>query len=104
MSLSEEEKQRLQVNLAKIDERFQEISKLLPFNKVLSVTELNALLHPLYESLLKTGIIDENGIINKREVFESFPEIHYKSFDGQDIVSSLYTIEYDPEIQCGILV
>ncbi len=104
MSLSAKETQQLQENLAKIDIRFQEISRLLPFNKVLSVSELNELLQPLYESLLKTGIINENGIINQREVFSNFPETHYKSFNGNDMVDSLYSIEYDAEIKCGILV
>lgn len=104
MSLSTEEIQQLQNNFTKIDNRFQEISKLLPFNKVLSVDELNTLLHPLYESLLKTGIIDQNGIINQREVFSNFPETHYKSFNGNGMVDSLYSIEYDDETACGILI
>ncbi|MES2765179.1 MAG: hypothetical protein V4642_04885 [Bacteroidota bacterium] len=103
MNLSAKETQQLQDNLTKIDERFKQISKLLPFSRVVSVDELNSLLEPLYQSLLSTGIIDEQGRIKKEDVFTSFPEIHYLGYEGKDLMDSLYSIEYDPEINSGIL-
>lgn len=103
MSFPPEDIRQSREDLLKINERYAEIARLLKLQDTLSPADINTFLQRVYESLLKTGIINEDGKVNEQEIFSAFSEGTYRQLSAQDILASYYSLEYDAELECGIV-